>query len=66
MARIIRREAKAPYRLQEGDKKSICMCGLSDNQPFCNGAHKETKDEEDGKLYEYQDGERVEVEVLEK
>src|SRR4029453_14283434 len=25
----------------------ICMCGLSKNQPFCDGSHKEVVDEED-------------------
>jgi len=26
--------------LKEGKKYAWCTCGLSDNQPFCNGAHK--------------------------
>ena len=26
--------------LEEGKKYAWCSCGLSDNQPFCNGAHK--------------------------
>jgi CDGSH-type Zn-finger protein len=30
----------------------ICMCGLSKNQPYCDGAHK-TIAEEEGKVYEY-------------
>ena len=29
------------------------MCGLSRNQPFCDGSHKKTKDEESGKVYAY-------------
>ena len=31
----------------------ICMCGLSRNQPFCDGSHKKIAGEEDGKTYEY-------------
>ena len=28
--------------LEEGKKYAWCTCGLSDNQPYCNGAHKGT------------------------
>lgn len=33
---------KAPYEVQLEAKKSYywCTCGLSLNQPFCDGAHK--------------------------
>jgi len=38
------------------------MCGLSKNQPFCDGSHKLTKDEESGKVYAYdEEGHRREV-----
>ena len=29
------------------------MCGLSSNQPFSDGSHKKTADEEAGKIYRY-------------
>jgi CDGSH-type Zn-finger protein len=38
------------------------MCGLSNNQPFCDGSHKKTADEEAGKVYRYNtDGTRTEI-----
>jgi len=40
----------------------ICMCGLSKNQPYCDGSHKTIGEEVDGKIYEYDaQGHRVEV-----
>ncbi|EGK13840.1 CDGSH iron-sulfur domain-containing protein [Kroppenstedtia eburnea] len=65
MARVVIKEAKGPYTLQEGDKKKICMCGLSDNQPFCNGNHGKTKDEEEAHLYHYEGDSRKEVRIEE-
>ncbi|MCC6064184.1 MAG: hypothetical protein LM570_06645 [Thermocrinis sp.] len=29
------------------------MCELSKKKPFCDGSHKRTRDEEEGKLYIY-------------
>jgi CDGSH-type Zn-finger protein len=38
------------------------MCGLSANQPFCDGSHKRTRDEEEGKTYLYdEEGHRTEI-----
>jgi len=36
--------AKVPIavELKEGHKYAWCSCGLSENQPWCNGAHKGT------------------------
>ncbi len=36
--------AKVPVRveLEKGKKYAWCTCGLSDQQPYCNGAHKGT------------------------
>jgi CDGSH-type Zn-finger protein len=40
----------------------ICMCGLSKNQPYCDGSHKTVASEEEGKVYEYDaEGHRQEV-----
>lgn len=67
MARVIIKTETRPYKMKEGDKQNICMCGLSDNQPFCNGSHvRTTSGEKQGKLYEYQEGKPVEVEIKEK
>ena len=31
-----------PVELEEGKTYAWCACGLSDNQPWCNGAHQGT------------------------
>lgn len=34
---------KQPYVIQESaGTKFYCVCGLSDNQPYCDGSHKGT------------------------
>ncbi len=62
MARLVKHTEKGPYKLEVGEQTSfICQCGLSKNKPFCDGSHKKTRDEEEGKLYIYDEKGRVEV-----
>lgn len=62
MARIVTKIDTRPMKVEVGgESKWICMCGLSTNQPFCDGAHKQCAGEEEGKVYRYQDGKRTEV-----
>lgn len=63
MARIVKKEAHGPYKVEGKDKTIwICACGLSKNQPYCDGSHKMTLDEEEGATYKYDDkGEREKI-----
>lgn len=61
--RKVLRSANQPLKIEPQERAVfICMCGLSKNQPYCDGAHKTIAGEEDGKTYEYDDaGHRTEV-----
>ena len=63
MARKIIKIVKEPFEIKpQQESVWICMCGLSKNQPFCDGSHKKIENEEEGKVYEYDEqGHRKEV-----
>ncbi len=66
MVRYVEKDATGPMEIKVGgESKWICMCGLSKNQPYCDGSHKKTAGEEPGKIYFYnKDGTRKEVKPL--
>ncbi len=66
MARLIRSERNRPYLIQIGGQNvAICACGLSKNKPYCDGTHKITREEEEGKLYSYDENRnRIVVQVI--
>ena len=63
MARVVQRTLQEPSRyIIEGKDVWLSKCGLSKNQPYCDGSHKLAKGEEPGRLYWYDEsGTRHEV-----
>jgi CDGSH-type Zn-finger protein len=57
MARLVKRTRSGPYQVTIGSEtKFICGCGLSATQPFCDGTHKKTRDEQPDLLCWYDAG----------
>lgn len=69
MSREVTHTADGPYRLTPDDidetygDVAVCLCGLSENRPFCDGSHRQAEGEEEGVRYKYVDGERRVVEL---
>jgi len=64
MARLVRHEATGPIEVKPAEEsKWICACGLTQDQPFCDGSHKKARQEEPGKLYTY-NKDRTDVESV--
>jgi len=64
MARLIRHDGTGPQEVKPQEKSVwICMCGLSQNLPFCDGAHKAARQEEAGKCCVYDKDRKTIVEI---
>ncbi|WP_457560143.1 CDGSH iron-sulfur domain-containing protein [Caminibacter sp.] len=60
--RLVKMKEKKPLKLETKDGAFfICQCGLSKKFPQCDGSHKRVKDEDDSKLYIYDENSRIEL-----
>lgn len=56
MPRLVRMNAMGPIKIEPSEKPIfVCACGLSQNFPICDGAHKACKitEAEAGKVFVY-------------
>lgn len=65
MPRLVRHDATGPQELKpQPHSVWICMCGLSQNLPMCDGSHKTARQrEQPGKCYVYDNDRKNVVEV---
>ena len=73
--REVTHTATGPLKLDAEDvdpekgNVAVCLCGLSNDYPFCDGSHRTTEDEAPDVRYKYDgdsaDGERRAVELVE-
>lgn len=71
MSRLVELKANGPRKLdaddldeQKGDV-AICQCGLAETFPFCDGSHRQTRDEAPDQRYVYdEDGTRAVVDRI--
>lgn len=70
MPRRVTHEATGPLKLDRSDLDerkddvAICLCGLSEEFPFCDGTHRITRDEPNDTVFEYDDGDRRAIERI--
>lgn len=61
MTRLVNHVRKTPYKVEkDGVSMWICGCGLTTNEPFCNGAHKKIQEEPNGTFFYDLDMNRIE------
>ena len=49
MRKVVKSDSRPLEIKPQENSVFICMCGLSKNQPFCDGSHKTIAGEEEGK-----------------
>jgi CDGSH iron-sulfur domain-containing protein 1 len=70
MVREVRHDATGPLKVDENDVDdekaniAICLCGLSEEYPLCDGSHRATRDEETDTVYRYENGDRRIIEEI--